>query len=211
MSSRALFALAVIPLCFVPAACGGGQRWSADMSWSTEQEASKGGRLSRDLNPQSLGEIDAGALGWIGVRHDLLLSPAVPHTEVCSCLAVAVGGLGDKRFAWQNGAPPNENDLMAVAISTNGVKCEGGPDESLRRPSISAVDREGQDVVIEVEELPASRPLATGAVFVKPGPTGGVYVRPRNNRSPYARLLGGRLCRVVAPAVPTSPIGSGAL
>ena len=209
MPSRALFALAVIPLCFVPLACGGGQKWSADMSWSSEQQESKGGRVTRDLNPQAYTEVDAGVLGWVGVRHDLLLSPAVPHEETCSCLAVAVGGVGDKRFAWQNGAPPNENDLMAVAVSTRGVKCAGGPtDESQRRPSISAVDRDGADVIIEIEELPASRPLATGAVFVKPGPTGGVYVRSRNNRLPYAHPVGDRLCRVLAP-VTRAPVSSG--
>jgi hypothetical protein len=209
MPSRALFALAVIPLCFVPLACGGGQKWSMDASWSTDQQESKGGRVSRDLNPQATAEVDAGVLGWIGVRHDLLLSPAVPHTEICSCLAVAVGGLGDKRFAWQNGAPPNENELMAVAISTHGTKCPGGPtDENQRRPSISAVDRDGADVIIEVEELPPSRPLATGAVFLRPGPTGGVYVRSRNNRLPYARPVGDRLCRVLTPAQ-NPPVSAG--
>ena len=143
-------------------------------------------------------------LGWVGVRHDLLLSPAVPHTEACSCLAIAVGSLGDKRFAWQNGAPPNENDLMAVAMSAHGVTCPGGPaDENQRRPSISAVDREGPDVIIEVEELPPGRPLATGAVFLKPGVTGGVYVRSRSRRLPYAQPVGERLCRILAPAAPT--------
>ena len=179
------------------------------MSWSTDQQeaSTRPLRVTRDLNPQAMSDIDGGVLGWVGVRHDLLLSPAAPHVEACSCLAVAVGPLGDKRFAWQNGAPSTQVELLAAAISARGVSCPGGAtDENLRRPSISAVDREGADVILEIEELSPSRPLATGAVFVRPGPTGGVYVRSRSNRLPYARPVGDRLCRVVAP---NAPITSG--
>jgi hypothetical protein len=206
MPSRALYALALIPLVAAPLACGGG-RQSVDMAWSSEQEptSTRPLRVTRDLNPQTVEEVDAGVLGWVGVRQDLIMSPAVPHTETCTCLAVAVGPINDKRFAWQNGAPPAEPELLAATISAHGVSCPGGAaDENARRPSISGVEREGPDVIIEVEELPQGRPLATGAVFVRPGPNGAVYVRGRSNKLPYARPVGDKLCRVLAPTGPVS-------
>lgn len=180
------------------------------MSWSTDQQegTKRPLRVSRDLNPQLTADIDGGVLALVGVRHDMILSPAVPHKEACSCLAVAVGPMSDKRFAWQNGAPAGQAELLAIAVSARGVSCPGGPaDENERRPSISAVDREGADVIVEIEDLPRSRPLATGAVFVRPGPTGAVYVRAQSRHLPYARPVGDRLCRVLAP--PSGPLSSG--
>ena len=86
---------------------------------------------------------------------------------------------------------------MAIALSARGVDCPGGlQDEEKRRPSISAVDQEGNDVIIEVEELPEGRPLATGAVIPKPAAGGAIYVKGRGGAVPYARPGAGGPCKV---------------
>ncbi|WP_437722851.1 hypothetical protein [Sorangium sp. So ce861] len=134
---------------------------------------------------------------WVGVRHDLALARAASRVERCSCLAVEVGAARDPKFQWAAGAPETGADTLAVALSARGVPCPGGPaDEELRRPSISAVDQEGNDVIIEVEELPPGRPLATGAVIPRPASGGAIYVKGRSAKVPYARAAGGARCKV---------------
>jgi len=132
----------------------------------------------------------------LGVRHDVALAPGKREAR-CSCLAVEVGNATERKFQWAAGPPPVGSSAMVIAVSAHGVACPGGdPDETKRRGSISAVDREGADVLIEIEEVPEGRPIASGAIIPRPGAGGGVYVRPKNARLPYARPQAGGRCKV---------------
>ncbi|KYG09889.1 hypothetical protein BE21_15455 [Sorangium cellulosum] len=195
----------------VLAACGGSQHAGAAAFW-------EGGTVdpSKPAEPDAAQKAPRRAVGtpddfdgapstpeerapssWVGVRHDLALARAASRAERCSCLAVEVAEARDPRFQWAAGAPETSADTLAVALSARGVPCPGGPaDEELRRPSISAVDQEGNDVIIEVEELPPGRPLATGAVIPRPAKGGAIYVKGRSARVPYARAAGGARCKV---------------
>ena len=103
-----------------------------------------------------------------------MLANGAGKTERCSCLAVEVGMPGDALFFWQGDQPRIGGDATVVAIGAQGVACAGGnPNEERRRPSISAIDLENADVVIEVEDLPDGRPLASGAIVPRPGAGGG--------------------------------------
>jgi len=131
------------------------------------------------------------------VRHDLMIAKDAPHEAICSCLSVAVGLAGDARLVWQAEAPTLSGDVWLAAVSAKGVVCPGVAEEAARRPSISGVEREGADVVLTIEELPQGRPLASGAVFLKPGPGGSLYVKPKGGKSVYGKALnGGGKCKV---------------
>ncbi|WP_437632448.1 hypothetical protein [Sorangium sp. So ce854] len=197
----------------VLAACGGNQHAGAAAFWEggtvepsaprEQQEDAKNKAPRRAFGtPDDFGGTpstpqERGAASWVGVRHDLALASAGERRERCSCLAVEVGEARDPRFQWAAGAPETGADTLAVALSARGVSCPGGPaDEERRRPSISAVDQEGNDVIIEVEEVPPGRPLATGAVIPRPAPGGAIYVKARSAAVPYARAAGGARCKV---------------
>lgn len=175
-------------LCFL--ACGGSRRPAADEFWSTEQEQDpRPMRETQELSGVAPAEPSATAQKpeeLLGVRHDVEIAPSAPHDASCACLAVAVGDPGDARFQWQAGAPKLGSSATTIAVSAKGVACPGVAGDA-HRPSISAVDRDGSDVLVEVEELPPGRPLASGAIIPKPGPGGSVYVRPKNKTVPYAQ------------------------
>lgn len=191
----ALAPAAVFALFFTPA-CSGGQK-AADPQWSSEPPEVN--RPLRETEEMSATKPNAASVamqsGLLGVRHDLLLADGA-HTARCHCLAVEVGPAADRRFFWMSGAPTLGADAVAVALSARGIACSGGDAEEKRRPSISAVDQSGDDILIEVEDLPEGRPIAAGAVIPKPGPNGGVYVRPRNAKSIYAKGAPGGRCKV---------------
>jgi hypothetical protein len=199
----------------------GGSRQQVDSFWAggdlepgppQGDEAKDGGakKLKRDIGaPDDFEQAPAaGGMGpeaprastWFGVRHDLALasSPSSPSSkERCSCLAVEVGKAEDPKFQWAAGAPEVGADALVLAFSARGVECPGGsPDEKNRRPSISAVDQEGNDVIVEIEELASGRPLASGAILPKPASGGAVYVKARSSKLPYARAQGGGRCKV---------------
>jgi hypothetical protein len=110
---------------------------------------------------------------------------------------VEVGDPKDPRFQWAAGAPEIGSEAVALGLSARGVPCPGGAaEEEKRRPSISAVDQEGNDVIVEVEELPEGRPLATGAVLPKPAQGGAIYVKGQSAKVPYARAAAGLRCKV---------------
>jgi hypothetical protein len=179
--------LLVSGLCFL--ACGGSKRPPADEFWSTEQHEEEA-RPLRETEELGVAPHEAETrpeTPLLGVRHDVTIAESAPHAERCSCLAVAVGAPNDPRFAWQAGAPSVGPDAVAIAISGKGVACPAAGDAQNRRPSISAVDRDGADVLVEVEELPPGRPLASGAIIPRPGPGGAIYVRPKNKSLPYAQ------------------------
>jgi hypothetical protein len=181
----------------VTLACRGVQS-ASDEDW-TPEPAVKDRRLRDDaaLNAAQLEPLEDRQLALVGVRHDLMLSNA-PHEARCSCLAVEVGAANEgSKFFW-TGAPPDTGaDALAVAIGARGVPCPGGdPDDRRRRPSISAIDRDGDDILIEVEDLPDGRPLASGAVIPKPGPKGSIYVRAHRGNAIYGHTPGTAHCKV---------------
>jgi hypothetical protein len=187
--------LLVLVLGLATTACGASQR-AADTDWSPEPERKeKHLRVTESLgNPQPLEEVRPPAL--LGVRHDLMLSNA-PHPERCTCLSVEVGRPADARFFWAGGAPDVGPDALIIALGARGIPCPGGdPDDRRRRPSISAVEQLGEDIVVEVEDLPEGRPLASGAIIPRAGARGGIYVVPRRGNALYGRAPAGGRCRV---------------
>lgn len=176
---------------------------TAEANWSPElTETDKPLRETEALEGEEAGPqpLDAkpATRALVGVRPDLGLANG-SGSATCSCLAVVVGNPTDAAFQWQAGAPKTGSDALAIAVSARGIDCPGGdPDETKRRPSISAVDIEGNDVVIEIEELPEGAPLASGALIPLPGPGGSVFVRSRDASVIYARPLsgGGARCKV---------------
>lgn len=180
-----LRALAALLFALAPAACGGSNQ-TADANWTSDPpEKQRNLRDVERLNATPLTDSKASTL--VGVRHDLMLSNAA-HPTRCSCLAAEVGQPGDARFFWTGGPQAVPPDALVIAIGARGVGCPGGsPDDTRRRPSISAVDQENDDIVVEVEDLPFDRPLASGAVIPKPGPRGAIYIRPRDRNVIYGR------------------------
>jgi hypothetical protein len=179
-------------------ACAGANRRELDKYWVSEPGTEGELQDPEALTDEKPAAADAGLSALPGVRHDLSLAPSAQRQARCSCLAVESGTASEGKFRWQNGAPTLSPNDTVVAISARGVECPGGPsDESARRVSISAVDRDGNDVVVEVEELPEGRPLASGAIVPQPGPGGALFVRSKNGRLPYARPSAGqRACKV---------------
>jgi len=123
-----------------------------------------------------------------GVRHDLTVAAGQEPLKRCSCLDVVVGRPQDGKFRWAGRRPSISHKNIIVAIRTEGSQCLGvGPN---RRPSIQAVDVEGRDVIVVVEELPLNRPQALGAIVRKPRPGGSIFVRSRKfkkTKLPYAQ------------------------
>jgi hypothetical protein len=175
-------------------ACSGEQK-SADPNWSSEPvEKQRALRETEALN-QAPTATPAMQTALLGVRHDLMLADGA-HTARCNCLAVEVGPAADARFFWTGGAPDTGDNALAVAIGARGVPCVGGDPEEKRRPSISAVDQVNDDVILEIEDLPDGRPLASGAIIPRPGAKGGVFVRPRDTKVIYAKGAVGGRCKV---------------
>jgi hypothetical protein len=179
------------------AGCGASQRGD-DSDWTPEiQQKHKRLREPESLfGARPLDPAEKGITAIVGVRHDLMLS-ASPHEARCACLSVEVGSAGDPNFFWAGGAPDVSPDALSIAVGARGIACPGGdPDDRRRRPSISAVDVEGDDIVVEVEDLPQGRPLASGAIIPRPGSKGSIYVRPRKGNLVYGRNPGVARCRV---------------
>lgn len=190
LGPAAAFALFLLP------ACSGAGR-AADPSWSDEKaETHRPLRETEEMSSITPLPSSGSQPGLIGVRHDLMLSKGA-HSTRCNCLAVEVGPATDPRFFWTAGAPTVGPNAVTVALGARGVTCAGGDAEDRRRPSISAVDQIGDDVIVEVEDLPQGRPLASGAVIPKPGPNGSVYVKPRDAKVIYAKGAPGGRCKVL--------------
>ncbi len=180
------------------ASCGGQQR-ASDADWTPDpQPKDKRYRETEALNAaQPLDPNDTRQNALLGVRHDLMLSNK-PHEARCACLSVEVGRPEDQdKFFWAGGAPDVPSDSVVLAIGARGVACPGGdPDDRRRRPSISAVDQENDDIIVEVEDLPPGRPLASGAIIPRPGPKGSIYIRPHRKNTVYGKNPGVARCRV---------------
>lgn len=184
---------------FLGAGCGGGQQTS-ESAWGTELPPAEGQALRETdtLDAPAPEPLDKKPepKNALSVRSDLGLSPQASTTP-CPCLRVAVGNPSDSSFQWFAGMPKSAPDTLAIAISASGIECPGGEaDESKRRPSISAIDIDGNDLIIEVEELPLGAPQASGALLPPPGPGGSIYVRAREGRGIYARSASAARCKV---------------
>jgi len=115
-----------------------------------------------------------------GARPDLSLSNPRAATA-CRCLAVAVGQPNDPLFAWQSGAPTTDPATQAViALSSEGAGCGDGPGASYW-----GYRKEGDNVVVLVENAYAGRPVIQGAIVPRPQGNGQVLVRPLTPKVPY--------------------------
>jgi len=201
-SSASLFASAKsLGLFFclsLAAACGGAPRkYEADPNWASKDTISTEDDASAfvDVRAPQIADVN---FDWVGVRPDLAIARTQPRKADCSCLSVEIGQPFDPKFTWEGAPPKISGNKLAVAVSSFGIDCPGGPqDQAERRPSIRAVDRRGNDVIIEIEDISVERPVASGAIFNPPGAGGAVYIRPRNAGLPYARPSSGSLCRAL--------------
>ena len=133
------------------------------------------------------------SVAFLGVVHDLSLAPGAPRTAVCRCLAVAHGAPNDGRFVWQAASPAADHDTIAIAIAADGVSCPSGTPPV--RASIAAIEREGADIVVVVENVGEGRPIMRGALAAPPGPNGAISVRTRHG-TPYPAATGAGPCRI---------------
>ncbi len=136
-----------------------------------------------------------------GVRHDVSLSPQANPSARCTCLDVSVGASNDPRFRWTGDVPLLAPDQLAFGMRTEGSNCPA-PEGQPRRPSIYAVDQVDGDTIIVVEELPADRPQALGAIIPMPSPGHSLYVRARADHHHVAMYAQGpkgpaSMCRVM--------------
>jgi hypothetical protein len=133
---------------------------------------------------------------FLGVVPDLSLAPGGARTAACRCLAIAYGSPNDAKFAWQAGPPRAEPGTMAVAIAADGVACSA-PGYAPLRASIAGVEREGDDIVLVVENVREGRPAMHGALIVAPSGKGSLVVRGRRG-APYGSPASGGQgpCRV---------------
>jgi hypothetical protein len=130
----------------------------------------------------------AGEQALLGARHDLRLT-ASATTPACKCLAVAVGAPNHSSFAWI-GAPPqiDPRRQLVIAIGSEGIPCAGEPKDSLGA-SYWGYRREGDNVIVIVENAKFGRPITAGAIIPKPSGSGQVLVRPASNEVSYGRPL----------------------
>jgi hypothetical protein len=107
-----------------------------------------------------------------------------------------VGSADDPDFDWHGEKPQVGPDALVIAVGADDIPC----DAQGRGPSIGAIERSNQDVIVVLEEFRDTRPVAFGAIVPNPGPEGGIYLRARG-KTRYGRPLNGAsgaLCRVGA-------------
>src|SRR5262249_28451089 len=149
---RLLFPALLLPGC-------GAAGKTAEGEWTdTPEEKSRPIRETETFGAPPMAPATSQQGDLLGVRHDLMLSTG-PRTARCACRAAEAGPPTGPAFFWTGGAPTTGPDAVVVAVGARGVDCPGGdPDDSRRRPSISAVDEENNDILIEIEDLPQGRP-----------------------------------------------------
>ena len=133
----------------------------------------------------------------LGARHDLALAGEIPDAN-CMCLAAAVGYPTNSAFFWQAVVPTiDASSQLVVALSSDGVSCTQQQGDSLGA-SYWGYRRQGDDIVVIVENARAGRPLTTGAIIPRPMGAGSVYIAPLDKTVPYGRSLDGSggKCRV---------------
>lgn len=127
----------------------------------------------------------------LGARHDVRLKPS-SLAPSCSCLAVAVGASSDPRLQWEAEIPKiDAANQIVVAIESEGVACEGGTAGGVA--SYWGYERDGDDVIVQVEAAQLGRPIPHGAIVPRPAPS---MCAPPAARHPS----GGRSSRVTSSA-----------
>jgi len=128
-----------------------------------------------------------GQTEFIGVARRLTLAPDERNPN-CQCLTAVLGFGSEPDFDWHNDKPYIGPDALVVAISTamgsDGTSCA----TKGRGPSIAAIDQDGQDVIVVLEEFNDTRPIVLGAIIPNPGQGGAVYLRPPKN-TPFGHPL----------------------
>lgn len=199
MSIMRLAVLFVAFTCYLVLGCGGAQWSPAESGWSDELgdpaveplEGSENAERRSDA-PAPITAMPTTQPTELRVRHDLMMAKDAPHAANCSCLSILVADAPtDSRLMWVDAPPKLESDVAVVAMSDKGISCPGLPADATDRPSISGVEKDGPNVVIVVENLPAGRPVASGAVIPKPGPGGSVFVKAKGPKVLYGRPLPG--------------------
>jgi hypothetical protein len=201
-----LFCLATLSL-----GCAARNDFREDSDWTRDPGAEGGKwREVESLFDAADGEADRPDQSLRGVRHDLSMASNQTPDIRCSCLDVVVGRPHDAKFRWAGQRPSTSHKNLAVAFRTEGSQCAGASPN--RRPSIQAVDVDGRDVIIVVEELPYNRPQALGAIVRRPRPGGALYVRSRQfkkTKLPYAQSsqIHG-MCKVVSTSDNSVQVGA---
>jgi hypothetical protein len=180
----------VIAACSGALGCADKADLYEDRDWTKEGEAKTAAwREVESLFSREETDADRGNYTLRGVRHDLTLSKDARVKAHCTCLDVSYGSADDPAFRWAGEVPIISPDQVVVALRTEGSKC--GPEHTKnRRPSIYAVDQANGNIVVVVEELPADRPQALGAIIDLPAPAEALYVRSRRYKDhvlPYAQ------------------------
>lgn len=144
----------------------------------------------------AIAQTSAKTTDFIGVSHVLTLSEQAATKATCRCMAASVGAPTSPTFQWKGKPPSVGEEAMVVAISHDKVPCDvaqGG-----RGPSIRAVEQDGNNVVVYLEDPRPGIPLAQGAVFQRPVGEGSlVFQGPR--RMAYGQALpgsGSPVCRI---------------
>jgi hypothetical protein len=178
--------------------CAGKKKLDEDPNWQSKDAITTQDDASAFLEVGAPTQIADPRYDWVGVRPDLAIASTHPRKSTCDCLTVEVGQPTDDKFTWEGAIPRISGNKLAVAVSAFGIHCQGGPtDQAERRPSIRAVERRGRDVVIEIEDIPVDRPVASGAIINPPDHGGAIWVRPRSRAVPYARPHHGEWCRAL--------------
>jgi len=155
-------------------------------------------------------EPQAADRAMLGARHDLALAAESLEAN-CTCLAATVGYPSNPAFFWQAVVPTiDASSQLVIAFSSNGLSCTQQPEDSLGA-SYWGYRREGDNIVVILENARHGRPLTTGAIIPRPVGAGSVYVAPLDKSVPYGRSLdgSGARCRLEIstssgqPVVPT--------
>ncbi len=177
--------LGVVVTCTVVVACKASVEAEAHTSaeatstGDTEGPDDPGGEAEAQMPPETPTESNP-EVALAGARPDLSLTNPRAATA-CRCLAVAVGQPNDPLFAWQSGAPTTDPATQAVvALSSEGAGCGADPGASYW-----GYRRDGNDVVVLVENARTGRPVVQGAIIPRPQGNGRILVRPLTAKVPY--------------------------
>jgi hypothetical protein len=194
---RAAFVVAMM----LALGCHAQTKANAQMSAGTESDDRKYETAETELPPPApraaaladggaVAETPSDRLHFLGVVHDLMLAPAAQRTAACQCLAVGYGPPSDPKFVWHVGAPRTDPGTIALAVAADGVACSARGYAPLLA-SISAVQNDGDDLVLTMENVRDGAPVVHGALVVPPAPGGALVIRARRG-APYGAPLAGR-------------------
>jgi hypothetical protein len=170
-----------------------------ERKWEEPEAAPPTASTLSSAPPAKVAPAPAGPAAFVGIVHDLSLTPSSSRVAACRCLAVGIGAPGDSQFAWQAVPAKGSEGTLAVAIAADGVACSA-PGYAPLRASIGGVDHEGGDIVVTVENVSEGRPVMRGVLVPRPAPGGALVVRSRGG-APYGAPVNGGAgdCRIAVP------------